>query len=143
MYAHPSFARNHADSLADLRKLNSTSSRKRNRDAPDVKRPKTTTVSRGVSPSPTLMLANAELQVPMQMITIPSGVVKPLPTYASSPQHSSVWSPIHKVPPSPDASQALVDETTGDVSSPHFNSIGRGRLDLLAFAMEQAAAMQQ
>ena len=92
------------------------------------------------------MLATAQVQfhTPVMAARVPPSTVvihKPMATYAS-PQHTSVWAPLHKVPPSPDASST---GSTASVQSPRGkdSEVGRGRLDLLALAMEQAAAMQQ
>lgn len=145
MYAHPSFARDQVDTLSQLRKLTSTTSRRRTREVPSVPKETTAVISmrRSVSPSPTLMLAAAQAHFhapPMAVHNVmpPSTMMmhKPMPCYAS-PQHTSVWAPIHKVPPSPDAS-IPADQSNGKKDG----EVGRGRLDLLALAMEQATAMQ-
>jgi hypothetical protein len=149
MYAHPSFVRDQADSLSELRKLTSTSSRRR---TSIVAKPITAkvqvSVTRSVSPSPTLMLATAQFHAPpmARIVAPPSNhmIHKPAPSFPS-PQHTSVWAPIHKVPPSPDGSSGKIMVVTDQSSSCKNNNVvvGRGRLDLLALAMEQAAAMMQ
>jgi hypothetical protein len=141
MYAHPSFVRDQHDSLSELRKLTSTSSRRRAREVPAVPKENKTYARRSVSPSPTLMLATAQVHFPMASRMHPNTMIirKPLTSY-SSPQHTSVWAPIHKVPLSPDMSTGASSEPA---SPPPKKEVGRGRLDLLALAMEQATAMQQ
>jgi len=161
MYAHPAFVRDQADSLSELRKLSSTSSSRRAREVPAVqvireptvtaRMPVATTVqvTRSVSPSPSLTLATAQYYHAPHMVRIPSPPStmihhQPSPSYPS-PRLTSVWAPIHKVPPSPDASvtATIIMATHQSSSQQKEVVVGRGRLDLLALAMEQAAAMQQ
>ena len=150
MYAHPSFVRDQADSLSKLRKLTSTSNRRRAREVPMASKATTVKLSarRSVSPSPTLMLAAAQAHyhAPATMASCmpPSTMMihKPIPSYAS-PRHTSVFAPLHNVPPSPDASASVASTASEDTSpTKKDGEVGRGRLDLLALAMEQATAMQ-
>lgn len=148
MYAHPSFVRDQPESLSELRKLTSTSSRRRAREVPSILKESNAKAAarRSVSPSPTLMLATAQAQYGMVPRMIESHVVHKLTPSYTSPKHTSVWAPIHKVhevPLSPDATTGAKASFETPSQLPKKEEVGRGRLDLLALAMEQATAMQR
>lgn len=164
MYAHPAFVRDQADTLSHLRKLTSTSSsRRRAREVPVAaaaaavatsKKVNRTpaSVTRSVSPSPSqhVMImaaaANPVFQVPLTRLvsTNVAAVAYAHPAAVvnyGSPKHTPMWAPIHQVPSSPESLGSASMLAVADHPPPL--SVGRGRLDLLAMAMEQAAAMQQ
>jgi len=120
---------------------------------------------RSVSPSPTrcmMLTTKFDNHAPLGREATPaksySNAMRTImPTYASPKQSAMPWAPIHKVPPSPematDAAAATqirppgpaVPTATAPVATTQQQKpsyAGRGRLDLLAFAMEQAAAMK-
>ena len=143
MYAHPSFVRDQAETLSHLRKLTSTSSRRRARETPlGATRKENVTpisVARSVSPSPGHVMisttTNSKFHAPL-----PRMAGTAAPASYGSPKQSPMWSPIHQVPPSPESSGHKSLSVTDQ--PPAKQSVGRGRLDLLAEVMEQAAAMQ-
>ena len=153
MYAHPSFGRDQADSLSKLRKLTSTASRRRcARESPSVvagnKENKhaqsLSRSSRSVSPSPSTLMLSSNFHVPIARRAPASSTITTGLSY-SSPKQSPMWAPIHQVPPSPDTSLTTAKTNHRQARAPappaKSQNVGRGRLDLLALAMEQAAAM--
>jgi hypothetical protein len=124
MYAHPSFVRDHAETLSDLRKLtNNSSRRKASASASAAKeREAKLTAARSVSPSPPRMLTSKFLTPAPRL-----NVKKASAPTSTKPTHTA-WAPINKVPLSPQPVQ---------LEQPRPQNIGRGRLDLLTMALEQ------
>lgn len=124
MYAHPSFVRNQPETLSHLRKSTPASSRRRSRepssDGSDFQ-VESRQISRAVSPSPPrfIEIQQIEIQQPT-LVHINTDIPK-----------SSVW----QHGPSFDST-----EQKKILQTPSFGSKNdRGRLDLLAYALEQEA----
>lgn len=145
MYAHPSFVRDQAETLSHLRKLTSTSSRRRARETPSGGMRKENTipvsVTRSVSPSPSQTMvmptANPKFHPPLPRLI---GNTVRVSSYGS-PTLGPMQAPVHQLVPASPESLGNVTLSFSDQAPPAPQN-GRGRLDLLAMAMEQAAAMQ-
>ena len=147
MYAHPSFVRDQPETLSHLRKLTTTSSRRRSRETPSsggLNKGNTilASVTRSVSPSPsqTMVIVTTKPKFPTPLPRLIGNTVTT--SFYSSPRSSTMEAPVHHqvVPASPERRGHATLSFTDQVA-PAPQSVGRGRLDLLAMAMEQAAAM--
>lgn len=138
MYAHPSFVRDQPETLSQLRKVNTASGRRRVSDK--TSKAEKLAAARSVSPSPTRMLV-ADFRAPMARISNNHATSMNLASNFSQKQQTPTWAPIHhRIPNSPEQkSSSLMEQAIPK------RTASRGRLDLLAFAMEQceSAAAQQ
>jgi hypothetical protein len=132
MYAHPSFVRDDPEALLKLQKINKT----RRQPIPDVLKSKG---PRSVSPTHTTTLESTVKSLspvtPLKKLPITKNIVLP---HSMKSWTTHEIAKHHATPVSPSSQCPLLSQSDCDASSTGSND--RGKLDLLAFALEQEFA---
>jgi hypothetical protein len=134
MYAHPSFVRDHPEALLKLQKMTTKNRRSSISNGPTGKEPRSVSPSFSHHPVEAALITLSPV-VTAQKLHVTKKIVLP---HSFDGWATNTYSKQRATPVSPPSQYPLVPPTDCDTSST--GSSDRGKLDLLAFALEQEIA---